>query len=150
MSAMDVDVVMANTGLLQFNDPQRSDNCVWVATAHLLGFQSVSDLESKLQLSAPTGGASDAQQQDFRIKLGNYHDRVYGKPAVWTLLNKLPITPTCDYVVVYQRANGTKHCVNRVGGRYMDYQSSDQGDDATWDVQNSTIVCSWFFELARW
>jgi hypothetical protein len=149
MSQMELDIIMGNTGLLQFNDTQRTENCVWVATAHLLGFSSVSDLEYQLDLPAPEGGSSLDQQQEFRIKLGEYNERVYGQLAVWTLLyNTLPSQSDC--VVLIQRADGSGHCVNRVGGQFLDFQLNDEGDDATEDVERSTIVCSWFFELARW
>ena len=85
------------------------------------------------------------------MKLGEYHERVYGKLAVWTLLHgALPTSDNFDCIVIIRRADGSGHCVNRVGGRFVDFQSSDEGDDATSDVLNNTIVSSWFFELARW
>lgn len=145
---MDLDIIMDGTGLLQFNDSQRTENCVWVATAHLLKFDTVSAMESALQLSAPAGGSSWDQQQNFRIRLNEYFDQVYKKNVVWTLLhNTLPFTSDC--VVCFTRPDGTGHCVNREGGQFKDYQMSDVGADATADVQNSTIKFSWFFELAR-
>ena len=145
---MDLDRIMDCTGLLQFNDSQRTENCVWIATAHLLKFDTVSAMESALQLSAPAGGSSWDQQQDFRIRLKDYFDRLYGQNVVWTLLHgTLPSMSDC--IVCFTRPDGTGHCVNRERGRFKDYQSSDTGADAAADVQNSTIKFSWFFEIAR-
>jgi len=133
---------------LKLNDAERIDNCVWVSTARILGFRSVSELEKAVHFKAPKGGAVPQQMQAFRIALQDLGQRKFGKPLVWTLLyNQLPSHSNC--LVAFERPDGTCHCVLRENGRFVDYQRSDRGMDATADVQRSKIRYTWFFELAR-
>lgn len=145
---VDEDHMMVDT-LKLFNNEGRSENCVWVSTARLLGFTSVGELQDEVGMIAPVGGAELSECYEFRIALQNYYERTRGQRVTWTLLKeRLPLNADC-VLLLHRERDDYRHAINRIGGQFLDFQHNDEGDDRSVLVRESNLVQSWFFEPAR-
>lgn len=131
---------------LYWNDSERIDNCVWVSTARFFN-HTVSELEHHVSMKAPTGGASERQISGFIHAIQKWESYPDGKPAIVVRGRGDFGLDNETYIVVYQRANGTRHCVLKQRTRFICYQISDSGLDVTDEVKalGAKVVLSWLF-----
>ncbi|CZR69537.1 uncharacterized protein PAC_19437 [Phialocephala subalpina] len=136
---------------LYWNDSERTDNCVWVSTARFFNC-TVSEFEQHVGMKAPRTGADEPQIHEFIYAIQKWDLGADRKPAI-VVIGHGDFSRIKDetFIVVYQRANGTRHCVLKERERFICYQVSDSGNDVTNEVKapGVKIVLSWIFIRPR-
>jgi hypothetical protein len=136
---------------LYWNDSERRENCVWVSTARYYRLP-VSELERQVGMTAPGGGAVQSQIMAFIRAIQRWDCNTNGTPAVCVLgRGEFPHPDSEMFIVCYERANGTRHCVLQEGERFFCYQFFDAGLDVTQEVRapGVKIILSWMFMSPR-
>lgn len=130
---------------LYWNDSERTNNCVWVSTARFFNC-TVSELEERVGMKAPQGGANETQIRNFILRVVKRDLGMNGKPGL-VLIGRGPFKPLGTNVVCYQRENGTRHCVLQENEKFICYQFNDFGEDVTSEIMapGTEILLSWTF-----
>lgn len=137
---------------LYWNDSERRENCVWVSTARYYKLP-VSELERQVGMRAPGGGAAQSQIMAFIKAIQRWDCDTNGKPVVCVLQRgEFPHVMDSEmFIVCYERANGTRHCVLQERDKFFCYQLFDTGLDVTQEVRapGVKIILSWMFLSPR-